>query len=343
MPKKRLDREAFGREYSEKCPKYERLADNLKQALKRFLNDADIDVLDVVCRIKDFDSFCEKIERKGYTDPFREVEDICGLRIICYYPSDLERISQIINDEFEVLEAIDTADLLEPDRFGYRSLHFVVNVKKDWLKAPNYRGLGGLEAEIQVRTILMHAWADIQHKLAYKKKEHIPDQFRRKLHRLSALIEAADEQFEGLRKEKEEYMKGLVSKEARETGRFDVKQDMNLDSLQAFLDFYFPERAKSSAFTTELLEEIMALGLSFGDLLEGFERAKNVLPSMEREVYATLKRKHGQWNQTGVIRVILDLIDDSYWKSREERWSSFYPDMIEIVTKWRKVLSKQEN
>ncbi len=69
--------------HSSACQKYEELAKNLKQALERFLNDADIEVLDVQYRIKDFLSFWEKIQRKGYEDPLQEVEDICGLRIIC--------------------------------------------------------------------------------------------------------------------------------------------------------------------------------------------------------------------------------------------------------------------
>ena len=63
---------------------------------------------------------------------------------------------------------------LEPDRFGYRSRHFIVSVNREWLKAPNYRGLSGLKAEIQVRTILMHAWADVEYKLAYKKRNMFP-------------------------------------------------------------------------------------------------------------------------------------------------------------------------
>jgi putative GTP pyrophosphokinase len=164
------NRESVKAEYDRIYEKYRILATNLHQALKGFLNDARIDILDVQDRVKEFDSFYEKIQRKGYGKPFDQVEDICGLRIICYFPSDLDKISKLIEREFDVLESKDKVDLLEPDRFGYRSLHFIVSVKNEWLKAPNYRGLSGLKAEIQVRTILMHAWADVEHKLAYKKR-----------------------------------------------------------------------------------------------------------------------------------------------------------------------------
>ncbi|MEM6338092.1 MAG: (p)ppGpp synthetase, partial [Bacteroidota bacterium] len=74
-------------------------------------------------RIKTFESFWGKIERKGYDDPFSEIEDICGIRVVCYYTSDIDRIATIINDEFEVKESLDKSSALGSDRFGYRSNH----------------------------------------------------------------------------------------------------------------------------------------------------------------------------------------------------------------------------
>lgn len=337
MPMKRFDKETFRREYNEKCPNYERLARNLVQAFKTFLEDAGIDILGVVYRIKEFDSFCDKIQRKGYKNPFQEIEDICGLRIICYYPSDLKRITQIIATEFNVKESIDKATQLEPDRFGYRSLHFVLTVKKDWLKAPNYRGLNGLKAEVQVRTILSHAWADIEHKLAYKKTEHVPDRFKRKLSQLSALFEVADEQFDILRKEREEYTKQLVSAEVVESGRFDVNQEMNLDSLQAFLDFYFPDRKKSIEWTGELLDEIIKFDVSIGDLVKDFEKTKDILPLMEGEEAELLGLRKGLKSaQVGAVRDILDLTNNEYEKNHR-----MPKEVRRLRKKWRAKLSKR--
>lgn len=334
MPKNPPDKEALRREYNEVRLKYERLARNLHRDLKSFLDDAKIDVVDVVYRIKDFGSFWDKIQRKDYKDPLREIEDICGIRIICFYSSDLEKISRIINTEFNVEETIDTADLLKPAEFGYRSLHFITTVKGDWLKAPSYRGLGGLKAEVQVRTILMHAWAGIGHKLAYKKEEHVPDQFKRKLYQLSALFEIADEQFDTLRKEKEEYRENLVSKDY-----FDASQPMNLDSLQAFLDFYFPDRKKILPGTRDLLDEIMKYKVSIKELVETYERVKEILPSMELELFTKRERKEGgRWVQVGIVRMILWLTNDYYWKDQLKRVPKY---MVKSVEKWRAKLSGQ--
>lgn len=332
-PEKPPDKEALKREYEKVCPKYEKLARNLKQALETFLKDAGIDVLDVDYRIKDFESFHDKIQRKAYKSPFQEIEDICGLRIICYYPSDLERISDILKKEFDVKDLVDKADILEPDRFGYRSLHFILTVKKGWLEAPDYRGLENLKAEVQVRTILMHAWADIEHKLAYKKKEHVPNQLKRKLYQLSALFEIADEQFDSLRKEKEEYIEHLVSEDAKKSGRFDVNQPMNIDTLQAFLDFYVPDRNKSIEYTRDLLDEIIEYKVSIRELVEAFERVKDILPYAEIE---TFEKSGRRWTQVGMVREILDLTNDSYWSERD-----LPPHYTAIVDKWRKKLSER--
>lgn len=332
-------------EYTSACRKYENLAKNLKQALELFLHDEGIDVLDVQYRIKEFDSFQEKNRRKVYKDPLNDTEDICGLRIICYYPSDLNKISELIKSEFDVLEFVDKADLLEPDKFGYRSLHFIVTVKKDWLNAPNYRGLDGLKAEIQIRTVLMHAWADIEHKLAYKKKEYVPDILKRKLSRLSAAFEEADERLDSLQKEREEYKENLTSEIAKQSGRFDITQKLNIDSLQAFLDFYFADREKITGVSSKLLDELTECDISMKDLVEGYEKVKIILPDiikdLERARFGDAKDKAFikaiKPGQVGIVRYILDITNDDYWRYRKQSDTiPFYA--IPVIDKWRKIL-----
>jgi putative GTP pyrophosphokinase len=339
--KKVLDREGLRKQHDELRVKCESLAKNLHQALRGFLHEAGIDVLDVTYRIKEFDSFWEKVERNDYGSPLEEMEDICGLRIVCFYPSDLDSIGEIIAREFDVHETTDKAELMEPDRFGYRSQHFIVSIKKEWLKAPNYRGLGGLKAEIQVRTILMHAWADISHKLAYKKKEHVPNELKRRLNQLSALFELADEQFDLLRKQKEAYKARLVSVEGSTAGIFDASQPMNLDSLQALLDLYFPGREKSERLTRPLVDELQAAGVSLLDLVEAIEKVKGFLPAMEME-YAGLPgtiefihefrmRRPFKWAQVGIARQALEIGNEKYRKHRLKGMSS---EEKKFTNKW---------
>jgi len=333
MPETPLDKETARSRYAELVPKYKRLGENLREAFKDFLRDAGIDVLEVICRIKDFDSFWDKVQRKNYEDPFQEVEDICGIRIICFYPSDLEKISQIIRTECNVIVAEDKAGQLKPYEFGYRSFHFIVTLKDDWLNAPNYRGLKGLKAEVQVRTILMHAWAGIAHKLAYKKEEQVPEQFKRKLYQLSALFENSDGQLDSLRNERENYIENLVSKDS-----FDVNLPMDLDTLQALMDFYYPNRDRSLDDTSTLLDEIFIHNISIKRLVEDYERVKEILPSAEADGFID-ESKDARLAQAGIIRLTLDLTEDDYWKDRIKLFKS--GSWNKAVLKWRAELSKQ--
>jgi putative GTP pyrophosphokinase len=329
-------------EYNRVSEKYFRLSLNLNQALVEFLSNAGINVLDVQRRVKAFDSFYEKVQRKSYARAFDEMEDICGLRIICYYPSDLDKISELIKSEFEVLESTDKADLLEPDRFGYRSLHFIVTIKKEWLKAPNYRGLDGLKAEIQVRTILMHAWADVEHKLAYKRKEHVPPQLRRRLSQLSALFEVADQHLDSLREEREKYKQLFIYDKEKKVVAFDASKGLNVDNLQAVLDYHFPDRERIEQDTARLLDELLEHGITIEAIEDGYFRVKDILLQSEKELFAAdeniLPEQERKWTQTGIVREILDLTHDTYWSVRKKKVP---PYVVEHIRKWRDIISEK--
>ncbi|MBK6993372.1 MAG: hypothetical protein IPH31_00035 [Lewinellaceae bacterium] len=84
------------KEYEEKAFIYERISTYMKIELEDLLYKNKIPYLTTTSRVKTFESFKEKIERKGYLNPFDQVEDFCGLRIICYYRSDVLTISKIL-------------------------------------------------------------------------------------------------------------------------------------------------------------------------------------------------------------------------------------------------------
>jgi ppGpp synthetase/RelA/SpoT-type nucleotidyltranferase len=310
---------------------FSRLAENTKQALQTFLEAENISYHSISFRIKKFDSYFEKIERKGYDNPFEQIEDFCGLRIICFYPYDLEKIAKIINSEFEVIESIDKSANLEPDRFGYRSNHYIVRVKKDWLNAPNYRGLEDLKAEIQVRTILMHSWADIEHKLAYKNKEDIPVEFSRKLYQLSALLEIADSQFQELKNDKENFKSSLIISKKGGDKIFDVQSDLNLDSFQAYLDFTFPNRNNQEV--DGLFRQVKKLKISLADIEKFRKETEEIIPEIEKEIL-----RDRTWPQVGIIRAILDLKSDVFWNNRPKEWAE--TNWGKVISEWRKKIEK---
>jgi putative GTP pyrophosphokinase len=330
-----MNRDELSTAFQQTRPSYCRLADNLKNALIQFLCDSGIDYVDVETRVKTFDSFSSKAERKGYKDPLVETTDVCGLRIINYYPSDLEKIASIINSEFDVIESSNKEEEMDEDRFGYRSLHFIACLNKDWLAAPNYRGLGGLKFEIQARTILMHGWAAISHKLAYKHERDVPKKFRRDLFRLSALIEMADEQFERLRAERKKYIDSFVESSLESGDIFVPQEELNTDSLQALLDYYFPDRAKRNI--SSLVSEIDTLGMNLYEFNSAVKSVIQHLDEIEKEE-STATNEAVRWAQEGAARTVLDLTNSEYFLRHEN--SPIPEELLEVVKSWRKKINK---
>lgn len=257
--------EAIIKKYYRLFPYYSRLGENVEDALNFFFEERGLKIASIDFRVKKLDSFLMKIKRKKYDKPFDMMEDFCGIRIVCFFQSDITKIENIIKKEFEVVDK-DKKELL-PTQFGYRSNHLIIKIKDSWTKAPNYRGLQNLKIEVQVRTILMHAWAEIEHKLAYKKETHIPDEFRRKFSLLSAKLEEVDEQFEKLASDIKKKNEKLRLKNKQEKS-FDENLVLNLDTLQLFLDYFFPNKHKSIKNTRDLLDDVIFTGLTLKDLFE---------------------------------------------------------------------------
>ncbi len=90
------DTDSIRKNFTELKSSYERLGKNIVEALEAFLSERNIGFLAITSRTKDVESFVEKIDRKKYSNPFEETEDICGIRIICFYQSDIEKICSII-------------------------------------------------------------------------------------------------------------------------------------------------------------------------------------------------------------------------------------------------------
>ncbi|MYV58777.1 hypothetical protein GTW37_03440 [Streptomyces sp. SID4931] len=190
--------------YSARKSTYEQYCEKLRDLLTQILITHKIDYVQMEGRAKEVASFAEKIQRKGgkYSDPMTEVTDLVGIRIIAYYLEDVERITRIIRREFSVLEerSGDKQAELADNQFGYSSFHLVLELGDNRRELLEWGQFADFKAEVQVRTALQHAWAAVNHKLDYKRSQDSPRELRRRLFRLSALFELADEEFSQVRK-----------------------------------------------------------------------------------------------------------------------------------------------
>ena len=160
--------------------------------------------------------------------------DVVGLRIVTFFVADAETIQNIIEENFEIDSDRSSVGGPEgdPDRFGYMSDHYQVCLRSERTSLPEWRAYEEIWVEIQVRTVLQHAWAVISHKLQYKAEREVPRKLRRQLSRMSALLEVADKEFSELNEATTQLDAGYLA--AMKQGNFDV--ELNADSLAVFLN-----------------------------------------------------------------------------------------------------------
>lgn len=224
------------REYGELQPQYDDLACRVRSLIEELLNEEGISIQLVECRAKTVESLEETVCRPGknYNHDLAQLPDLAGVRVIAHYLSDVETINSIIRRTFDVIEAEsdDKADSLNVDQFGYRSVHFVVLQKQERVDLPEWKRFSGMKVEIQVRTVLQHAWAAVSHALSYKHEEDVAKPLRRKLNRLSGLFELADEQFCELRGDRE----ALTARNDQRirSGNFDI--EVTPENLSSYID-----------------------------------------------------------------------------------------------------------
>lgn len=185
---------------------YEILARRLEGLIMDLLKANGVKVHFSESRAKTTDSLVEKLNRPGksYQDPFNQIPDLSGIRIVLYYQDDVERVGEIIGREFEIIEKSEEDQFrnYSPDQFGYLSRHYIVKLSQQRASLAEWNGFKELHSEIQVRTVLQHSWAAVSHALQYKREGDVPILLRRKLHRLAGLFELADEQFIEIRDER---------------------------------------------------------------------------------------------------------------------------------------------
>ena len=174
------------------------------QELERRLEDAILplsSVPSVKSRIKSFDSYFRKYIRILKNSPSEnspKITDVIGVRIICPFLEDLAAVEELLKTKFKVVEVERKGGDHTFREFGYESIHLLIAVPEDIIKK---RGIPGDETvEIQIRTILQDAWAEVEHELVYK-AEFTPfdNPLKRKLAAVNASLSLADIIFQEIR------------------------------------------------------------------------------------------------------------------------------------------------
>jgi putative GTP pyrophosphokinase len=156
----------------------------------------------IKARVKGFSSFFKKyirlLKKNGSSQRPPVITDIIGVRIVCPFLEDLARVEELLRKNFEVLE-IERKGVDHSFReFGYESIHLLIRIPGESIQK---RGFPGCDvAEIQIRTILQDAWAEVEHELVYKAEFNpFDDPMKRKLAAVNASLSLADIIFQEIR------------------------------------------------------------------------------------------------------------------------------------------------
>jgi ppGpp synthetase/RelA/SpoT-type nucleotidyltranferase len=254
------------------------------------LDEAGINYLSVSGRTKSIASFAEKATRSAdgarlYSDPLREIGDQLGVRVITYVRDDVDAVADLLGDQVVVNDDRDLGrETASEGRFGYASRHLQITLDAARESQPAYAHLRGRNVQVQIRTVLQHAWAEFEHDIRYKgtvPAEHAHD-FDRRFTLAAGLLELADQEFATIR----DRLRGPVAQDER--GHPDLDADPRLDAreLAAFLAGQFADagwsRSDHYAWVSGLLLE---LGITSLDELGVVLRATDEEAIRERMDY----------------------------------------------------------
>ena len=176
--------DSFLQRYAKEYDYYYELARQVASTCETLLHRNGIRAI-VTYRAKKPDSLKEKLikrhESKNYKSIeqiYKDIVDLAGVRIATYFPGDREEIGRLIENEFvtQKVKMFPNNDQKNPVVFSYRkrfagydAIHYRVNIKEERLDE-NYKRYTQAQVEIQIASSLMHAWAEVEHDMAYKPK-----------------------------------------------------------------------------------------------------------------------------------------------------------------------------
>ena len=279
-PPRRAARTEPRQEYAARYPDVQAATDAYVTHVTTLLDDAGINYLSVAGRAKSVASFAAKAARTVdgrpvYTDPLREITDQVGIRVITYLQSDVAAVADLLADQLTVLDDRDLGqETASEGRFGYASRHLLLTTSRSAGSSASGASGGSAgaappeasSAQVQIRTVLQHAWAEFEHDIRYKGS--IPAEHTSELDRrftlAAGLLELADREFSTIRERLRAATPGPHPDEGDSVSR------ISAHDLATFLDTRFGDagwsRTDHYAWISGLLAE---LGITILDDLAG--------------------------------------------------------------------------
>lgn len=315
--------------FSSNRSKYEVFASKVESVVKELLDSKKINYHSISSRAKSIDSYARKASKEEYKNPVSEIFDMAGIRIITYTDSDAKKVTDVVKETFDIDPklSIDKATELGVDRMGYRSIHCVGTLGTNRLNLPENATFKGMYFEVQIRSILQHAWAEFEHDRNYKFTGVLPYDIKRRLSLLAGTLELVDKEFDNLSEEIDVYVTD-VSKRA-ELG--DLSIPINSKSLVAYMSRKFNDLIALDVEPTlrddiTVIEELRIMGI------DSLEQLENIIPKDFSE--AETKHLADEYPNSflGILRDIMIVHDaETYFrKAWRKRWNGIDRDTLSL-------------
>jgi ppGpp synthetase/RelA/SpoT-type nucleotidyltranferase len=197
----KIDTNLIIKRYDSNLEKYSLLVKTVDNLLRESIARERKKIHSVTNRIKEIDSLLDKMRRKKILNPFGDMHDLVGFRVVCLFLSDLDELKNLFKAEFDIFGEDDKINDQELNIFGYMSVHLKARLKPSSVSVSVDSEIIKMPFEIQIRTIAQEAWASISHYLDYKKENDMPDDLKRDFYALSGLFYVADTHFSILKQE----------------------------------------------------------------------------------------------------------------------------------------------
>ena len=308
--------------YIKNRPIYKRLASKVEAVLREVFDMENISYHIVTSRAKEIESVKIKSNNDKYNNPIEQIQDFAGIRVITYVEDEVDQVCKVIENNFTIDNgnSSNKSDDLGIDKVGYKSVHYVATLKNDRLKLPEYRQYKGKSFEIQVRTILQHAWAEIEHDRNYKFSGKLPNDISRRFKILSGALEMADREFNSISQEIDSISQNV--KERALNGDLDIP--LSSTTLTQFINNRFDSLIQSMdedtvVSSSEIIDELERYGVTTLEQLD-----KLIPDDIEDFFLATFPER---LYEMGMVRSIMILSDyDKYFskanKLKFDAWLS---------------------
>ncbi|MCL2638907.1 MAG: hypothetical protein FWD48_11140 [Oscillospiraceae bacterium] len=237
--------------------------EEMHKLVERVISSEDLQVHSVTSRVKEKDSFLKKYEDKKY-ESIDKMTDVIGVRVITQILVDVDKVCKLIEKGFDIdrENSVNKTKKLKEHEVGYQSVHYVLKLNATRLSLPENKSFADKVFEIQIRTLLQHAWAENEHDNGYKFAGELPSKIKREFYLIAATLELMDMEFQKLADELDKY-KEKTSQEIKENK---LNIEINSTSLIEYLSEKFKDfdnlKKNLNGKDSEVIQELKDFGIN---------------------------------------------------------------------------------